>query len=1067
MSAVLVINGTTVNRSATRTTLLSCRPYMKDSYPTLSFARKIGKLTSGPDPWDGQAVTLTQDDTVPAVAILGPEIAAATASATVSGGVVTGVTVTFGGSGYTSAPTVDIVGGGGSGATATATVSGGLVTGVSVTAGGTGYTAAPTVSLAGVQGGTAAAAAATIGGGVVTGITVTDGGSGYTSAPAVAVLGGYGSGATATATVAGGVVTGVTVTAAGSGYVSTAPLLFSGDTGSHLTHYDPRLGWVREWTCYGLAKRAEYIPVTDSLTLTDTARYNLAPDDPDYLPSRAGRTIGQIVADVLEMSQNKAALSAVGVGNYSSSGSGAEATCVISGGAVQSTFTIGSPGSGYSTAPAVLLSGGGGSGATATATVSSGTVTSITRTAAGSGYTSAPIVILSTLPAVTLSDIDGLTILPPFEVDVGGERILQSLEGVVQSCHPNHFVQVDPLGNIRFLDPRTFADDITLIMDGTDPRVGRASITSDWSGCYTACELRGNSLVVPVTLSLQPWPGSSASDGGLQEDFAHDGLTNTQAKAQWRATDFSSPTQSQGTATASGSVTSGVITGISVVLSGYNYASAPTVQITDVTGSGATATASISGGVVTGITVTAGGTGYSSAPTVTLTGPAVGQSDIGSCTMPSTTQVTVTSTNAKANWPANYWDYSPTGHQGVVVLRSDSITDYTQFFTARIIANTALSPGGTSTLTIDSPAPAITYNSYQIYGEAGGASYVYRRYQVTNAEIAAQMTNLFPYPVAYRNSDGTSATLTSSPAGSVFFSPSGSAPYEQSSIGIECDAESGTILTARPTALVFSADGVTPTPVDDFQAFIPVNTGALSVRSPTSGYQGTAFTQLGIERTKVITCLDWKDSSNTSNMTTFSSEYLSTVQDIVYEGTLEYYGLLPIALTFGHTLNIQGNGYVTGWESIAVPIVAGELEYCERGGATQYITTLTFSNRRTPFSGAALQRPAVVGQPLGLAEVGTLGSTMEAASSVIETTGQVSAGIAFNPGAVASSAAQSSMAGMGDPVTGLSSPHDAVGGMAGTLGSDPFGALMGAYQASRQSAEPAGGEGGGGGGGGE
>src|SRR4051812_41635014 len=80
-------------------------------------------------------------------------------------------------------------------------------------------------------------------------------------------------------------------------------LIFSGDTGSHLTHHDRQLGWVREWTCSGLAKRAEYVPVTDSVTLTDTARYNLASDDPDHVPSRTGRTMGQIVAEVLEMSQ--------------------------------------------------------------------------------------------------------------------------------------------------------------------------------------------------------------------------------------------------------------------------------------------------------------------------------------------------------------------------------------------------------------------------------------------------------------------------------------------------------------------------------------------------------------------------------------------------------------------------------------------------------------------------------------------------------------------------------------------------------------------------------------------
>ena len=45
----------------------------------------------------------------------------------------------------------------------------------------------------------------------------------------------------------------------------------------------------------------------------------------------------------------------------------------------------------------------GGSGATATCTVSSGSINSVTITNAGSGYTSAPTVIISTPPSVTAS----------------------------------------------------------------------------------------------------------------------------------------------------------------------------------------------------------------------------------------------------------------------------------------------------------------------------------------------------------------------------------------------------------------------------------------------------------------------------------------------------------------------------------------------------------------------------------------------------------------------------------------------------------------------------------------
>ena len=61
---------------------------------------------------------------------------------TISNGVITGISITSGGSGFTTAPTVSITDdGGGSGAAATATISGGIVTSVSVTSGGSGYSA--------------------------------------------------------------------------------------------------------------------------------------------------------------------------------------------------------------------------------------------------------------------------------------------------------------------------------------------------------------------------------------------------------------------------------------------------------------------------------------------------------------------------------------------------------------------------------------------------------------------------------------------------------------------------------------------------------------------------------------------------------------------------------------------------------------------------------------------------------------------------------------------------------------------------------------------------------------
>ena len=146
--------------------------------------------------------------------------------------IVTGVAVTNGGSGYTSAPTVSFkpypVTGTGTGAAATATIDG-RVASITIVNGGSGYTA-PTVTLSG-GGGTGALASATINGGVITGIAVTAAGTGYTSAPTVAITGQAGSGATGTA-IFTKVVSAITVTAAGSGYANPPTVEFSGGGGT-------------------------------------------------------------------------------------------------------------------------------------------------------------------------------------------------------------------------------------------------------------------------------------------------------------------------------------------------------------------------------------------------------------------------------------------------------------------------------------------------------------------------------------------------------------------------------------------------------------------------------------------------------------------------------------------------------------------------------------------------------------------------------------------------------------------------------------------------------------------
>jgi autotransporter-associated beta strand protein len=130
---------------------------------------------------------------------------------------ISSIGVTNGGSGYvnqTSAPApntagtfVDFVGGGGTGATAFATVSGGVVTGITVTNQGSGYTSMPTMHISstviGGFGGTGASAS--VNGIALQGIAVNDGGFDY-SLPTATLTGGGGNGAVAFVNASPGII---------------------------------------------------------------------------------------------------------------------------------------------------------------------------------------------------------------------------------------------------------------------------------------------------------------------------------------------------------------------------------------------------------------------------------------------------------------------------------------------------------------------------------------------------------------------------------------------------------------------------------------------------------------------------------------------------------------------------------------------------------------------------------------------------------------------------------------------------------------------------------------------
>jgi hypothetical protein len=119
-------------------------------------------------------------------------------------------------------------------------------------------------------------------------------------------------------------------------------------------------------------------------------------------------------------------------------GSGATATATASSGAVTG-ISVGSGGSGYTSAPTVVITGAG-TGATAVASVVGGIVTAINVTAGGTGYTSAPTISF-TGGGATASG--GAKMYPiNFQVDEGNWTWKQSVKGCAVRYDHEFIVQL-------------------------------------------------------------------------------------------------------------------------------------------------------------------------------------------------------------------------------------------------------------------------------------------------------------------------------------------------------------------------------------------------------------------------------------------------------------------------------------------------------------------------------------------------------------------------------------------------------------------------------------------------
>jgi len=327
-----------------------------------------------------------------------------------SGSAVSALNLTAGGTGYSSVtlPTVTLTGGGGSGATATAqvTTAAGGINAAALSNFGSGYTSAPTVSLVSPDG-TGAALSALVTGAPVTALAVSGSNYCYATGASGATVNwtpsNPGTGSTASATLAmtgQACVSAVSATAScgssmknqtltissvpggtGSGFSGTITLdnkgKYSGAVSiTNVGSYSAVPGTAQVVTVSGCAITVSYSGGIQlkAPTLTAGGQYLAA-------PTATVSGISPPVAPTATQPTLNVTWTSVGVPNFGK----------LSG------IQVTAPGTGYAHPSYTLaFSGGGGGAAAGTATSNATTtVTGLTLTSGGSGYTSAPTVVIT------------------------------------------------------------------------------------------------------------------------------------------------------------------------------------------------------------------------------------------------------------------------------------------------------------------------------------------------------------------------------------------------------------------------------------------------------------------------------------------------------------------------------------------------------------------------------------------------------------------------------------------------------------------------------------------------
>jgi hypothetical protein len=351
-----------------------------------------------------------------------------------------------------------------------------------------------------------------------------------------------------------------------------------------------------------------------------------------------------------------------------------------------------------------------------------------------------------------------------------------------------------------------------------------------------------------------------------------------------------------------------------------------------------------------------------------------GATDYGTVTATTSTSATLRSHDATLTWATNFW----ANNNGHLTLINPVASGISESEARLVTANVALTAGSTASASWDPswPISASGYTLYRLAGSAGGLVDTWRTYQPREPNtgavglstyIGAHLVSYSPKEVRWGNNTRTLGTHV--PVMTVVSGTGLALP-----IGVEPVPSAGMFRATQPTVTVYGKasflnTGSPTTTADgkpaDVQVLALYSRGALSVTVPpdVSGvpqYEGTAYTEDGLEVTKYLDYPDWMWAADTGSMTTLAQQHLDAMKDAEVDIALDWYMGANLTmpawdfLAFGYSLNVDIDGATSPWSALNAPVRSIRLRWASGAEGKTHALTIAGSTRRKPFSGDSL-----------------------------------------------------------------------------------------------------------------